>query len=457
MKSPSVLTPHVRRGAGWTIVLLVLLMPQAAALPVAGTANLVGPLSVPGGTLDARVLAAFLNDTKGSTLAGTVPVLEVTRVEWRLLAVNHGAEQTRVALDASLSTYRLHNVTISLVGDEGWAGFYPGPLSELTASTTEPLVIEPRATSYLGNAYGQHETNRASLPIYGQTVATPHLRANVTGAVETRGAYAFKLLGPDIILEADENTTTERTGRASRAGPVTDSYETWLLLEWSEGTIHLDAAQPLQIAASRAEAAWTGAAEATLEGGALETRTASYPIPARGTFSLTGTLTATMEAHQADAAALRLEGDLHTTSLPAKSHGLLQRLHEPALAVPAVLALLALLTVPLAVGAGYAAKRLAHDRRLRGLERELDRSLRPEDLTLTHNPAEAKKLIAGWLSMNRKTPRAAPLLAEAVKENSAVALAAKDDPAFRDLLESRPDVARDLDDAIARSDGRLRT
>jgi tetratricopeptide (TPR) repeat protein len=288
----------------WAILGAILLcapaFASAAAAPATGMLYAGAGIALPrGAELRATPSAALLNDTTGLTrFVLTAPLVHVQEEHEHHLSLGVVAPVS----GRDHPAYDLHNVTVTAVGiGSGWLG--------LVATTPARLDLGASAPAFVTSASGEVLTNSLTSSTlgtqddedqFGANLPAAHLDATAAGSLEGTFGGRIKLDGLTLEMDAQENQTTLATGHTQES--ALQATQTWVVLSFDAGTLHLASSAPLTLAASDASASWQGPA---------------YLGEASGTFQSDGT------QYAADGGPLMLDGTLSAALAPETRGGAL--------------------------------------------------------------------------------------------------------------------------------------
>lgn len=227
-----------------------------------------------------------------------------------------------VAPRQETACYALTNVSLRQLDagriDGEWTGLDPGR-GTLRLDQSAGASSEARSLSLIATdesvAFDTHvEEAPPEAPVYYRKVTTDHLRIRSESRGEYNGVGALKILGPDVELQANENTTVFRTGMGNEQGALRERTHHWLYLTFDEG--HLSFATEIADAALAALSLQSnGRIEFTARTGSLIVGKDEYVVNRTAQVFIDGKLSATLTPKKAGQLAMRIEGEIHATSL----------------------------------------------------------------------------------------------------------------------------------------------
>lgn len=278
------------------LLLAVLAFPQASAASVGGEIVIEGALSLPNGaSLISHPVAIFAEDAMSiESIGARASAIRVLLFEDSYISADLVGPRTSLVIGTNRPTWTATNATISIERSRpGWFGIHPDAAT-LTSSDQAPLRIEAAPRASLGNGDAIPDENDPSRRYYLAEVDEPTLLTAAT-AWTYEGAGALKAMGPRVTITSRQNTTTIETGDMPDPNNPGRSIQRWVVIEARD--LVIEGRAPVQLAASQADADWSG--EITLRA-------------ARGT--LMGPLT----SYTAEGAITKLDGDLAAALSPAQ-------------------------------------------------------------------------------------------------------------------------------------------
>lgn len=315
---------------GRAVALLIaglLALPSAIAAPIQGEALLAtsGPLAFAGTTGATLEPVAILNNNTAAThldLTAAGPahfcVHQMTWPRAGILDVYPGEQPPQCSDRTNLRVQANGGGTAA-----GWAADLPAPSARVDLSSAN-MSTEPRASSRLASpeADGTSATD-GTLPsqaYFIKTTTAPHLLLTATGSANVTGGGLVKIKGLPLVISSDQGSTTVTTGETftgtAGMGEVT---AVWVTVEYSAGSLLLEASSPIQIAATSAPLLDVdGTLTLGPTTGLFNTTAALYNAsgkPATMTGHFRGSITPTTDGSAAD---LTMSGDLQSTSIVAR-------------------------------------------------------------------------------------------------------------------------------------------
>lgn len=254
--------------AGALVIPLVMFLPLAAASD-AGSLASQGAFSFQAeSTTRFHPIVALLNDTTrldGITLSAPRVLVRHFQMTTLTLTPTVGA-----VIHDTGETYTLHNVTMRLSSvQEGYLSLL-GALEGTARLDSAALRAAPWPPGEISHGTSVGEP-RDDEPTFAFHVDRPHLRGHGPGTLAYDGAGRIKLLGPDLWVESDERQGFLPSGRQEGSpAPGGRSVLRWVVLEFEDARIVMDARSPWLAAFDNATTSWDGVATMKPVSGALE-------------------------------------------------------------------------------------------------------------------------------------------------------------------------------------------
>lgn len=255
-----------------------------------------GGILLPQGTdLEFRPIFAFHDNTSSLTdFVLRAPVAVGHYYEWRHvrtpgplgLAYPESPEPTNRSV-------RFEDVEIRMRHDsrDGYLGFYPAPDVTSRLIYHDPTLVEVSTETGVqsGEKVAPEETPYESRQGYYMHAGGPHLTFEGPGLFLYEGSGALKIMGPDLLVRSKEGEFAYPTGETPAAGaepagdpfadtalePVQWTYQ-WLVLDFQDATIQIDATAPWAVAAPEIRAEWDGRVVFSAKEGEMTTGDARY-------------------------------------------------------------------------------------------------------------------------------------------------------------------------------------
>lgn len=311
----------MRRTLALVLVALLALPAASAGEAARGGFEAREPLLFPAGSAgEWRTHAAYASDTSAARrFTLQAPVAAVERHEWRTqeVATAPGVPMVSMVEERSVDRFRLTHLRVTLEAGGshgGWWLLQPGEDARVLLEASADLLVEPRGPAQVGSA----TTTGADDPRAAVSTPGPQLRLDAVGVLRAEGSLVLVVQGLDLLLEAQENRTTERTGIERGDAPVREMVERVLVLRLPQATLEAEGPAPLEVAAASGRVAWDGRLHFAPERGDLASGGARYD--ARGERAmLDGAFQATLAAAGGvggkPLVRLDIEGDMRATSL----------------------------------------------------------------------------------------------------------------------------------------------
>ena len=295
------------------VILLVLACaPAAAAAEAQGTLLVEGTLQTARAHVNAPAQGLYVAGSAAiEALLLRAEVAEVERHEWAVHEAKVLDRTVTHTRDHQVVVYPLRDIVLTLA-----PGDHSGPLlvRALTAAPTRAeaasITLRPGPPGSLGDSAvqtGSDDPRRPRLPL-----DEPHVHLQAQGMYNLEGLIEVTLFGPDVQLDARENSTFVETGTAPGAADgLVEKREVALVIR-AQGVLEI--AAPVELVAASMELATNGTLRASRATGEIESAGVAYHASGDPA-SLTGDLTLSVAASNASGLRVGVTGDLQASTL----------------------------------------------------------------------------------------------------------------------------------------------
>ncbi len=321
---------RVTGGQGVTLLLAGLLTLPAvlAGSPLMDShLSTTGPLAAQGATTAAfNPLALLAGNTSQTYAVAFLPRANVCYHFHRWVSVNVTGDPARSAVTKQDPCSERTNVRAVVAQNEsGWMAFVPASGASVSftgeGAKLEPKLLTRMASPGPGEGGSVTDWEGPKDPAFIKTVAGPHLIGTLGyGRAMIEGGGLLKVKGSTVLLESDQGAEQMPTGDTTTQTPTVQELDRrWVTLEYDAGTVTLDNASGVQIAATAPPTlAVAGSLDFSPLAGWVNTTGLTYSAtgsPATMNGTLRATLTPTTTQTGDAVARVDLTGSLDQTTL----------------------------------------------------------------------------------------------------------------------------------------------
>gem|GEM_PF-6226847 len=286
-----------------------------------------GPLAAQGATTAAfNPLALLAGNTSQTYAVAFLPRANVCYHFHRWVSVNVTGDPARSAVTKQDPCSERTNVRAVVAQNEsGWMAFVPASGASVSftgeGAKLEPKLLTRMASPGPGEGGSVTDWEGPKDPAFIKTVAGPHLIGTLGyGRAMIEGGGLLKVKGSTVLLESDQGAEQMPTGDTTTQTPTVQELDRrWVTLEYDAGTVTLDNASGVQIAATAPPTlAVAGSLDFSPLAGWVNTTGLTYSAtgsPATMNGTLRATLTPTTTQTGDAVARVDLTGSLDQTTL----------------------------------------------------------------------------------------------------------------------------------------------
>ena len=327
------------RGRAWSLLsFALLLIPVASAAAVEGELHAEGPLIQPAGThVSLTPLALFANGTgQLQRLDLIAPAVEVTRVTTSMVDVRQDlGVATSLVVSKEIVTYRLTNVSVRLLEADpsdhaGWMGIHPAPGLPMEIRSSSMVDARWCPSCHVGNTLSPEPSPNPASAFYYWRSVEPVVSLGLAGAFSSTGGAALKILGADLRIAAEENTTVVRTGVVNPSGPASPNRTEVQLFLAFDGILDWATDATVHLATDELASAFDGTMSLTGGSGAIRSDEERFTPTSGAPTTIRGELTTIVRPHEESQLRVAISGEMRSTTMQVEQLPLAMRIRTDA-------------------------------------------------------------------------------------------------------------------------------